>query len=552
MTRWIKGSVIAAAVGLGATTAMAAPAHADTAVATHALVVGSNAAGPGQTTLRYAEDDARRVGKLLTELGGYAPGSVDVVTHPTPAVLRTRLAALGQRVAADAAAGKQSRVFFYYSGHARATGIDLGAEEMPLAELREKLFATRAQLTVVVLDACQSGAFSRIKGAQPAADFSFNSRQQLGAEGVAVLASSTGSELSQESEQLRSSYFTHHLLVGMRGAGDANGDGEVTVDEAYRYAYHQTLLSTAETAVGGQHVTLEVDLKGHGEVALSYPRAASAAIVLPAALEGKALVSSKRSKTVVAETQKAKGAAVRIAVAPGPYEVLVRQGDHLLRCPVAAPGAVDPARCSRERYVDSTRKGAGVVPPWQFALTGQIGAERNDDFVQTLRDFGYRDEIGPGVELRAALDREWYRSGNLALAFGGQLLWRSAPRWTRDTELAPLRFSWSTTAACASVRAKLYLTDRNYLHLANCLGVAVGRSRLLDQNDLATRNTDVGVFEGARLGISHERLFGTPIEIGIGGGYSFAPVVKNDIGDTHDSGGVFVGIGLGYSIGGSR
>ena len=63
-----------------------------------------------------------------------------------------------------------------------------------------------------------------------------------------MLASSSGSELSQESETLRSSYFTHHLLVGMRGAGDANRDGQVSIDEAYRYAYHQTLLATAETA----------------------------------------------------------------------------------------------------------------------------------------------------------------------------------------------------------------------------------------------------------------------------------------------------------------
>src|SRR5437868_263675 len=128
---------------------------------------------------------------------------------------------------------------------ASATAHDLGSDELPLEELRTRLFQVPATLTVVVLDACQSGAFSRVKGAQPAADFSFNSRQHLDATGVAVLASSSGSELSQESEQLKSSYFTHHLLVGMRGPADANGDGQVSVDEAYRYAYHQTLLSTA-------------------------------------------------------------------------------------------------------------------------------------------------------------------------------------------------------------------------------------------------------------------------------------------------------------------
>ncbi|HTL35337.1 MAG TPA: caspase family protein, partial [Kofleriaceae bacterium] len=273
-------------------------AYADDGIATYAIVVGSNSGGPGQTDLRYAEDDARRVGKLLTELGGYQADQVDIVVHPSPDELRARIAKLGEKLAADEKAGRATRVLFYYSGHAKASAVNLGKDEMPLPELRQKLFDLPSKLTVVVLDACQSGAFSRVKGAAPAADFSFNSRQQLDATGVAVLASSSGSELSQESEQLKSSYFTHHLLVGLRGAGDPNGDGLVTVDEAYRYAYHQTLLATAETAVGGQHVSLEVDLKGHGEVPLSYPKAATAHIELPAALEGKTLIEDKRAQTV--------------------------------------------------------------------------------------------------------------------------------------------------------------------------------------------------------------------------------------------------------------
>ncbi|HET9987121.1 MAG TPA: hypothetical protein VFQ65_01345, partial [Kofleriaceae bacterium] len=87
-----------------------AVAHAEPAVATYAIVVGSNAGGPGQTDLRYAEDDARRVATVLTDLGGYAPDAVDVVVHPTPDQLRDRLAKLADRVQADVAAGRQARV----------------------------------------------------------------------------------------------------------------------------------------------------------------------------------------------------------------------------------------------------------------------------------------------------------------------------------------------------------------------------------------------------------------------------------------------------------
>src|ERR1043166_4380010 len=201
--------ILLSSVAISLFGAGAARARPSRGVAMYAVVVGSNAGGRGQTTLRYAEDDARRVAATLIELGGYPADAVDVVAHPTPAVLRDHLSQLAVRVAADRAAGRQSRVLFYYSGHARSTAIDLGAEELELGELRQRLFGVPATLTVVVLDACQSGAFSRVKGAQPAPDFSFNSRQHLDASGIAVLASSSGSELSQESEQLRSSYFTH-------------------------------------------------------------------------------------------------------------------------------------------------------------------------------------------------------------------------------------------------------------------------------------------------------------------------------------------------------
>jgi len=534
---------------------LSSPAHAEPGVAAHALVVGSNAGGPGQAELRYAEDDARRVGALLTELGGYAPASVEIVTHPTPASLRGSLDRFSQRVAADVAAGKQTRVFFYYSGHARATAIDLGPEALPLAELRQKLFASNATLTVVVLDACQSGAFSRVKGAQPTADFSFNSRQSLDAKGVAVLASSTGSELSQESEQLRSSYFTHHLLVGMRGAGDANSDGQVSVDEAYRYAYHQTLLATSATAVGGQHVTLEVDLKGHGEVALSYPRAATASIELPAALEGKVLVQLKRAKAVIAETQKARGAAVRIAVAPGDYEVLVRQGDRLLRCQVTAPGTVEVGRCSNERYVDATRKGGEFQPQWRLAVSAGVGLGEEglgkDNFRDTLSNFGFTEEgANPtALSLQFTRDLPWLPGTPIGLG----LAHKQSPSWSRETDRAPLRFEWTTTTVGAVIRRDLHLTRRLMVGGDLLAGLGIGRTRFIDQDDVVKTESFYGPSFAATAGIGLDNLF-TIDGLALWWTYQMAytPVIENDLGETHDSGGHMLGISVSYSRGGSR
>ncbi len=520
-------------------------------VAMYALVVGSNAGGPGQAALHYAEDDAHRVAATLIELGGYTAETVDLVVHPTPDALRDRLGKLGARVAADRAAGRQARVLFYYSGHARGAAIDLGPDELALGELRQRLFAIPATLTVVVLDACQSGAFSRIKGAQEAADFSFNSRQHLDASGIAVLASSSGSELSQESVELRSSYFTHHLLVGLRGAGDADGDGQVSIDEAYRYAYHQTLLATAQTAVGGQHVSLEVDLKGHGDVPLSFPRAATASIELPGALEGQAMVSDERAHTVVAETYKAKGAAVRIAVAPGEYQVLVRHADRLSRCEVATGtgnAVVELDHCTSEAIVAAANKGgfAERIRALRVELTGIAGGERKDGFTDTLGAFGYKQ--GPGLAAGLALDATWRFDRRLWL--GGFASITGAPEWTLPTERQPLRFSWSTAALGAIARAAQPfgtrgLAARTEVYAELGAGLGIGSTHLTDQDD---RRTDQRFFGwamtlGGGLHIEGNRGLG----FSLGYQFDYAPVIQNLTGDTHASGGHRLSAGLSYA-----
>ena len=541
------------------TCCLAGTAYADPA--TYALVVGSNAAGPGQTTLKYAEDDAKRVGSVLTELGGVATANVDVVLQPSPLQLRDAIDRLTQRVAADIKAGKQARIFFYYSGHARASAIDLGPQNLPISELRQRLLAVGATLTVVVLDACQSGAFSRIKGATPAADFSFNSRQQLDASGVAVLASSSGSELSQESEQLKSSYFTHHLLVGMRGAGDANSDGTVSVDEAYRYAYHQTLLSTAMTAVGGQHVSLEVDLKGHGEVPLSFPRAANRTIVLPAQLEGQALVHDKKAKTVVAETYKARGAATRIAVAPGEYEVIVRQGQDNLRCDVATVGGestVDMDRCKREKVILTRGKGGGFERPWHVEIAGQIGVERRDGYTETLENFGYKEDfLEPAAGVGLLVQKRIHEK----LWVGGSATIIRSPQWTRETEEMPLRFDWNTTLLLGTVRGVHHfgetgLWSRFGFYADIGAGIAIGRTQLRDQDDNAFRDTHLGpaLTAGAGFHLGYpgtwKRIpdFMMPLSMTLGYELVYAPAISNNAGDTHASGGHRITLGLGYDF----
>lgn len=500
-----------------------------------ALIVGSNAPGPGQGELAWAEDDAREVAEVLRELGGFARERVRLVLRPTPAQLLAAVGALERDVRA---AGRPAKIFFYYSGHAKASGLSLGADELALAELRARLLAVPAALTVVVLDACQSGAFSRTKGVEPAADFSFNSRSRLDATGVAVLASSTGSELSQESDFLRSSYFTHHLLVGLRGAADDNGDGRVSLDEAYRYTYHHTLVATAATAVGSQHVSVEVDLKGQGEIPLSFPQPTSTTITLPAAAEGQVLVERLPARAVVAELHKARGAALAIAVAPGRYQVLVRGGQRLWRCAAApdrAPVTVALDDCASEALVASATKGGGG-PRWHVSAVLGLGAGRRDGYVQRLEDFGYDRQLGPSPQVGLHLAQRLHPR----VLIGGELIMLGGEEWRRGTELEPLTLSWNTVTLGGFGRLE---TRPRWIVAYGQLGagLALGFTRFRDQVGTTTSDTYPGVYGAAAVGL--DLWFGRHWGMTARVTGSYAPAIDNLIGDQHDGGLVTVGLG---------
>ena len=183
------------AIGVSADAARADGAASASHARAYAVIVGDNVGGSGQQTLRFAEDDARRMAQVLPELGHYDAGDVRVLVRPDAAHLLAAVDELAARARANAERGEQAEVLFYFSGHARASAFNLGGEELPLTTLRERLRAVPTTLTIVVLDACQSGAFSRIKGAEPAADFSYNSVSRLTQQGLAVMASSTAEEL---------------------------------------------------------------------------------------------------------------------------------------------------------------------------------------------------------------------------------------------------------------------------------------------------------------------------------------------------------------------
>ena len=125
-----------------------------------------------------------------------------------------------------------------------------------------------------------------------------------------MLTSSASNEDAQESDVLRGSIFTHYFVSALLGAGDADGDGRVTLEEAYRYAYEATLRSSSATWAGAQHPTFRYEMQGMGKLALSELPASTASralLVFPAGKPYLVLAGSESGAVVGEVTEHATG-----------------------------------------------------------------------------------------------------------------------------------------------------------------------------------------------------------------------------------------------------
>jgi len=537
---------------------------------THAIIVGSNVGGAGQNSLKFAESDAEQMATVLREVGHVEATRTRVLLHPSSADVLRVLDELAGELRAEAAGGEPTQLVFYYSGHARANAINLGADELPLPLLRDRLRSLPALLTIVVLDACQSGAFARAKGAEPATDFSYNSVSKLTQKGLAVMASSTSLELSQESDELRASYFTHHLVTALRGAADSDGDGRVSLDEAYRYAYRRTLASTAVTQVGGQHVTLETDLAGQDEVPMTYPAEAKAQLELPAPLEGRVLVQHRSSGAIVAEVQKAPGRSLRLALLAGDYDAIVGQKGGALQCRLSLlddrltrldTGVCAPVEQERTAVkgdaaaIDSTserEQAPSELSRWR--IEGGVGASwrQTDAYTSRLEEFGYEHQSDVTARFNFGASRLLVPHLTVALLIG---------TLARDVYKRSIADS-NDTATTRGYGGAFYLRASADL-LGDSLAVfgqaGVGMSIGVLKFETAqtgvppsTSETSIGYLLSVAAGT--EVSTGRHLHWFLQVGYDRAPAISNLIGDTHDSGGVSALFGLRYALaaGGAR
>jgi hypothetical protein len=292
---------------------------------TWVIAIGNNRGDASDVQLLFAERDARELTEVLRSQGNIASDRVRLLIDENAETVRRTLVSVNTALRARSLQGGPSTALLvFYSGHADADAVHLRGTRLPLEELRGLITSSPATVRLFIIDACRSGAVTRVKGMQPAPEFQIQLENRVEAEGTAIISSSTAGETSQESDRLRGSFFSHHLVNALRGAADRNGDGHVTLSEAYDYTYAQTLRTSGQT-LSVQHPTYSYDVKGSGDLVLTTVAELghSGARLRLAGASTYLIADEKETGTVVAEFTTTRDRAV-IALPQGRYFIQKR------------------------------------------------------------------------------------------------------------------------------------------------------------------------------------------------------------------------------------
>lgn len=284
----------------------------------HLIAISANDGGPDRVKLRYASHDAKSFMNVLSEMGGVSKQNQIFLKEPSVKEINTALKSLEKYFSSSKKTKGRREVLFYYSGHADDRGLLLGKEILPWKDLRKQVSGLSADVKISVIDACGSGAITRLKGGVSVPAFLMDESSDM--KGYAFITSSTQDEASQESDRIKGSFFTHAFVSGLRGAGDLTGDGKVTLSEAYQFAFNETLHRTQQTIGGPQHPSRDMNLVGTGDIVMTDVRKTSASLALDSAFDGRFFIRDA-DNVLIAELYKKSGREIEIGLPAGEYNI---------------------------------------------------------------------------------------------------------------------------------------------------------------------------------------------------------------------------------------
>lgn len=445
-----------------------------------ALVVGANDGGQERDTLRFAGTDASAVAKVLRDIGGVGRSDVLTVLDPTPDQLRAAFSKMRSQIQSASSAGQRTQFLFYYSGHSDERGLLLGGVVVSYKDLRAMIETVPASVHLGVLDSCASGAFTRLKGGKRRAPFLVEGGE---VEGHAFLTSSSADEAAQESDRVGGSFFTHYLVTGLRGAADSNNDKQVTLNEAYRFAFDETLARTELSEGGPQHAAYAIRLTGTGDLVMTDLRATTAKLEIAKDVGGRLYVRDAGGRLVAELFKPAGSGAVVLALEPGAYRITLDDGSTLSQTQATisdgAPATVaagDFAPVTREQTTQrgavasataggpqSSAPGSQLLQPVEVPEAGEV--------VNPYRVIPFDLGLVPSLSLNAAeKHKKVINHGSLSLG------------WSRNAQTHGIALAMGATVSTEEVRglqqAIGYAQTRHLRGVQAAMGANVATGRV--------------------------------------------------------------------------
>ncbi|MCB0422104.1 MAG: caspase family protein [Bdellovibrionales bacterium] len=275
------------------------------------IVSATDSFKKNESQLNYAKKDAERVAKAMRTAGRVPFGSILHLENPST-------------VEFNRAVEKMSRTgtkkfMFYYTGHSDDQGIHLKDGKIDRSKFHDILKKIPSKVKVVILDSCFSGAL-KSKGYKKSEAIDLVKIDRDEPTGSVILTSSSGNEFSYESENLKGSIFTYHLVSGLYGQADGNKDGQVTIDELYQYVYAQTKYQSMVSGGATQSPEFLSKLSGQGSLVVSYPNLVNGQIRLPKSMQGNLLLAASNGVTFF-QFYKNKGEEKVIGIPRGQYQI---------------------------------------------------------------------------------------------------------------------------------------------------------------------------------------------------------------------------------------
>ncbi|MFJ5730856.1 caspase family protein [Streptomyces paradoxus] len=251
----------------------------------HALIIANDRyADQGLKKLRAPAQDAAALEKVLhdPQIGDF---EVEVVHNASADLMRRRIQGFfNDRRRADtlllhfSCHGLKSESGELYFAASDTEPPLLAATAVPSQFVRSCMSVTRAGRSVLFLDCCYGGAFSRGSTSVRASGNvnvleSFAKDEPVSGRGWAVITASDsmeyafeGNQLADDSSTPQPSVFTHAVVEGLEtGEADLDADGRVSLDDLYEYVYLQVREQNP-------HQTPKKAAELHGELHLAHSR----------------------------------------------------------------------------------------------------------------------------------------------------------------------------------------------------------------------------------------------------------------------------------------